>query len=288
MSPSLQERYLAAAARISALAVGDPAMRPGSDTYRVPQDLSQNQHVEGLPLGTVGGLRVRHMFPLDGEYDFQTKLYRTNLDIVRGLEYPSEFEVAIDGRAGAPRHDRRHRGSGGAVREAHRHRRRGRSADAGAGEGAGRAARGDRGVRRSHRGEGHGAAAAVPAQLRRQLRVGWPAAHSDAGGHRTVRPDGPRRHAEPARDLHLPAHGPRRPSAPARRRFSAGWRGAPIGSRSPPRSWRRSSSSTTPRAPAARSRPASSVACSASWPARASCSASSAIRPARLQAASTR
>jgi mono/diheme cytochrome c family protein len=98
VSPSLQERYLAAAGRISALAVGDPEMRPGSDTYRVPQDLSQNQHIEGLPLGTIGGLKVRHTFPLDGEYDFQTKLYRTNLNIPRGLQYPSEFEVAIDGK----------------------------------------------------------------------------------------------------------------------------------------------------------------------------------------------
>ncbi|HEY1304439.1 MAG TPA: DUF1592 domain-containing protein [Vicinamibacterales bacterium] len=98
VSPSLQERYLTAAGRISKLAVGDPTMRPGSDTYRVPQDLSQNQHIDGLPLGTVGGLRVRHTFPLDATYEFQTKLYRTNLNIVRGLEYPTEFEIAIDGR----------------------------------------------------------------------------------------------------------------------------------------------------------------------------------------------
>jgi hypothetical protein len=98
VSPSLQERYLSAAGRISALAVGDPGIRPGSDTYRVPQDLSQNQHVEGLPLGTVGGLRVAHTFPLDAEYQFDTKLYRTNLNIVRGLQYPSDFEIAIDGR----------------------------------------------------------------------------------------------------------------------------------------------------------------------------------------------
>jgi mono/diheme cytochrome c family protein len=98
VSPSLQERYLAAAGRISRLAVGDPTMRPGSDTYRVPQDLSQNQHIEGLPLGTVGGLRIRHTFPLDATYEFQTKLYRTNLNIVRGLQYPTEFEITIDGR----------------------------------------------------------------------------------------------------------------------------------------------------------------------------------------------
>jgi len=98
VSPSLQERYLAAAARISKLAVGDPAMRPGSDTYRVPQDLSQNQHIEGLPLGTVGGLQVRYTFPLNAEYEFRTQLYRTNLNIVRGLQYPHEFEISVDGR----------------------------------------------------------------------------------------------------------------------------------------------------------------------------------------------
>jgi uncharacterized protein DUF1592/uncharacterized protein DUF1588/uncharacterized protein DUF1587/uncharacterized protein DUF1585/uncharacterized protein DUF1595/cytochrome c len=98
VSPSLQERYLTAAGRISRLAVGDLSMRPGSDTYRVPQDLSQNQHIEGLPLGTVGGLQVTHNFPLDAEYEFRTQLFRTNLNIVRGLQYPSEFEISIDGR----------------------------------------------------------------------------------------------------------------------------------------------------------------------------------------------
>jgi mono/diheme cytochrome c family protein len=98
VSPSLQERYLAAASRISALAVGDIAIRPSGETYRVRQDLSQDQHIEGLPLGTIGGLRVQHFFPVDGAYDFQTRLYRTNLNIVRGLEYPNEFEIAIDGR----------------------------------------------------------------------------------------------------------------------------------------------------------------------------------------------
>jgi cytochrome c5 len=98
VSPSLQERYLSAALRISALAVGDPDLRAGSDTYQVRQDLSQNQHIEGLPLGTVGGIRVRHGFPLDGDYVIQTKLYRTNLNIVRGLEHAHEFEISVDGR----------------------------------------------------------------------------------------------------------------------------------------------------------------------------------------------
>jgi cytochrome c553 len=98
VSPSLQERYLSAAAKISAIAVGDPDITAGSDTFRIRQDLSQDQHVEGLPLGTIGGTSVRYTFPLDGDYVFQVKLYRTNLNIMRGLEYAHEVEFAVDGR----------------------------------------------------------------------------------------------------------------------------------------------------------------------------------------------
>ena len=98
VSPSLQERYLSAAATISALAVGDPHVSPGATTYRIRQDLSQNQHVEGLPLGTTGGILVRHNFPLDGEYIVQAKLYRTNLNIMRGLEFPALVEFTVNGQ----------------------------------------------------------------------------------------------------------------------------------------------------------------------------------------------
>jgi hypothetical protein len=96
-SPALLERYLNAAGRISALAVGDPAQGPGSETYRVRQDLSQDRHIEGQPLGTVGGTLVRHTFPIDGEYLFQVKLFRTNTDVARGLQYPHELEITLDG-----------------------------------------------------------------------------------------------------------------------------------------------------------------------------------------------
>ncbi len=97
VSPSLQERYLSAAATISALAVGDTRVNAGTTTYRIRQDLSQNEHIEGLPLGTTGGILVRHNFPLDGEYVFQAKLYRTNLNIVRGLEFPTQVEFTVNG-----------------------------------------------------------------------------------------------------------------------------------------------------------------------------------------------
>ncbi|HSP68344.1 MAG TPA: DUF1592 domain-containing protein [Bryobacteraceae bacterium] len=98
LSPSLQERYLSAAASISALAVGDPHVKPAAATYRLRQDLSQNQHIEGLPLGTIGGIRVHYNFPLDGEYEFQAKLYRTNLNIMRGLEFAHQVEFTAGGQ----------------------------------------------------------------------------------------------------------------------------------------------------------------------------------------------
>ncbi|MBZ5577850.1 MAG: DUF1592 domain-containing protein [Acidobacteriia bacterium] len=98
LSPALQEHYLSAAVKIGALAVGDPHVTAGSDTYRIPQDLSQDQHIEGLPLGTIGGTQVRQNFPLDGEYVLQAKLYRTNLNIMRGLESGHQVEFTIDGR----------------------------------------------------------------------------------------------------------------------------------------------------------------------------------------------
>jgi Protein of unknown function (DUF1592)/Protein of unknown function (DUF1588)/Protein of unknown function (DUF1587)/Protein of unknown function (DUF1585)/Protein of unknown function (DUF1595)/Cytochrome C oxidase, cbb3-type, subunit III len=97
VSPVLLEAYLSAATEISALALGDPESGLNVETYRVPPDLSQNQHIEGLPIGTVGGLLVRHVVPLDGEYLIKVKLNRTNLGGTRGLEEPHQLEITVDG-----------------------------------------------------------------------------------------------------------------------------------------------------------------------------------------------
>ena len=97
VSPALQERYLAAAEKIGELAFGDPEMGMTSETYHVRGDVSQNQHLDGMPLGTLGGTRLNHFFPRDGEYVFQTRLFRTNFDNMRGIEYPYEFELTVDG-----------------------------------------------------------------------------------------------------------------------------------------------------------------------------------------------
>ena len=97
VSPALLERYLDAADRVSALAVGDPATATGAETYTVRGDQSQDRHREGLPFGTVGGLGVTHNFPLDAEYRVNLALVRTNLEAIRGLEHEHQVEIAVDG-----------------------------------------------------------------------------------------------------------------------------------------------------------------------------------------------
>src|SRR5262245_1673094 len=97
VSQVLLERYLSAAGRISALAVGDLEVVPGSQTYTARQDLSQDKHLEGMPLGTVGGIFATHTFPVDGDYVLQATLYRTNVDQTRGLESEHQLEMAVDG-----------------------------------------------------------------------------------------------------------------------------------------------------------------------------------------------
>ena len=97
VSPVLLESYLTAAERISALALGDPSTPPAGELFRVRQDESQDRHVPGLPLGTVGGLLIERTLPLDGEYQFQVRLFRTNLGTMRGLEYPHQLEISVDG-----------------------------------------------------------------------------------------------------------------------------------------------------------------------------------------------
>ncbi|HEY7388028.1 MAG TPA: DUF1592 domain-containing protein [Bryobacteraceae bacterium] len=97
VSPSLMERYLSASWNISRLAIGDQRIVPATATYRARPDLSQDQHIEGLPLGTRGGMLVRHNFPLDGEYIIKVRLWRNTFDLMRGMEDPHQIEISLDG-----------------------------------------------------------------------------------------------------------------------------------------------------------------------------------------------
>jgi cytochrome c5 len=91
ISPTLLEAYTTAATRVARMAVGF-WKTPTEATYLAPGDTSQNHHIEGLPLGTRGGMLVHHEFPADGEYKFAIQ----NFGI--GSFIPGEqLEITIDG-----------------------------------------------------------------------------------------------------------------------------------------------------------------------------------------------
>jgi mono/diheme cytochrome c family protein len=70
VSPSLIQGYVSAAMKISRLAVGDKTLAPSQTTFAPPSGLAQDRHIDGLPLGTRGGVVFHHTFPLDAEYEF--------------------------------------------------------------------------------------------------------------------------------------------------------------------------------------------------------------------------
>jgi hypothetical protein len=99
VSPSLLERYVAAAAKISRLAVGERDAAPAQVTYTVKGDLSQNRTLEGQPLGTRGGTSLTHNFPVDGEYVFRLALLKLSFGQVFGEGAEGEeLEVTLNGQ----------------------------------------------------------------------------------------------------------------------------------------------------------------------------------------------
>ena len=90
VSPATLERYLAAARRISRLAVGDASMPPIVDRYPLDRDLIQDDHLEGLPLGTRGGTLIRGHLPADGEYVL-------TVEFAQAAREEHQVEVSVDG-----------------------------------------------------------------------------------------------------------------------------------------------------------------------------------------------
>jgi hypothetical protein len=96
LSPTLLDRYITAAQRISRIAVGSSGRSPGGETIRIRPDLTQEEHVEGLPIGTRGGALIPYTFPQDGEYEIQLRLARDRNEHVEGLHAPHVIEVLLD------------------------------------------------------------------------------------------------------------------------------------------------------------------------------------------------
>jgi len=99
ISPALFERYIAAAKRISRLAIGDVNAAPVVETYQTPKLVTQDDRAgEDLPFGSRGGLAVRHWFPVDGEYVIKVRLKRQLYDYIIGIGRPHTLEVRLDDR----------------------------------------------------------------------------------------------------------------------------------------------------------------------------------------------
>jgi hypothetical protein len=96
LSPTLLERYLTAAQKISHLAVGGADRAPGGETIRIKPDITQEDRMEGLPFGTRGGALIPYYFLRDGEYEIQVRLTRDRNDEVEGLKEPHEMLLLLD------------------------------------------------------------------------------------------------------------------------------------------------------------------------------------------------
>jgi hypothetical protein len=184
-SPALIERYIGAASKISRLAIGDTTMGPVSVTYKVRGDLSQDRHIEGLPIGTRGGIQIRHTFPVDGEYVFRFSLLEVNFGPrYGGAAKDEQIEMSVNGERVLLRdlpHTNyyyigggRGRGGGGAARGGAGGRGDAPAAPAAAPQAAadGRGGAGARGAGARGAGRGRGAAAPDPLEIRLPVKAG--------------------------------------------------------------------------------------------------------------------
>ena len=99
-SPLLLEGYVTAAQRVAAMAVGDPKVKPGTVEHSIGYEFSQSGYIEGLPLGTIGGTVIHHVFPADAEYKLSGRLVRGVQEGYAGVEgndQPYTFVITIDG-----------------------------------------------------------------------------------------------------------------------------------------------------------------------------------------------
>jgi mono/diheme cytochrome c family protein len=99
LSPALAERYLAAAAKISQMALGHVRGAPSPETIFVPTDRNQGSRFsEDLPWGSRGGLAFRYEFPVDGKYQFQLRLKESGADggIMGLTAEPHQLDVSLD------------------------------------------------------------------------------------------------------------------------------------------------------------------------------------------------
>ncbi len=96
LSPTLLDRYITAAKKVSRLAIGSPSSSPQGKVFRIPAELTQEKRIDGLPLGTRGGILIDYTFPQDGEYEIKVRLARDRNEHVEGLFGTYEMDMLLD------------------------------------------------------------------------------------------------------------------------------------------------------------------------------------------------
>ncbi|HMB72770.1 MAG TPA: DUF1592 domain-containing protein, partial [Gammaproteobacteria bacterium] len=91
VSPAIMERYIGAARKIARLAVGDMRTPEMVNIHMLSEQRPQDARVDGLPLGTRGGLAVDTYLPLDAQYV-------VHVETARAAREPHDVELTVDGR----------------------------------------------------------------------------------------------------------------------------------------------------------------------------------------------
>jgi Protein of unknown function (DUF1592)/Protein of unknown function (DUF1588)/Protein of unknown function (DUF1585)/Protein of unknown function (DUF1587)/Protein of unknown function (DUF1595)/Planctomycete cytochrome C len=93
------ERYLSAARQVTRLATGLPPTSPRLQIFDVPLHVVQDDRLDDdLPFGSRGGIAVRYLFPVDGEYLIKVRLRRQYQDYLMGMGWPQQLDVRLDGK----------------------------------------------------------------------------------------------------------------------------------------------------------------------------------------------
>jgi hypothetical protein len=92
------ERYLSVARQVTRIATGLAPAVPGNETFEIPLFVNQDdRQSEDLPLGSRGGIAIRHNFPVSGEYLIKVRLQRQYQDYLKGMGWPQQLDVRLDG-----------------------------------------------------------------------------------------------------------------------------------------------------------------------------------------------
>ena len=96
VSPTFVDQYIGAARNVSRQAIGRVSQKPSTREVRA-NGTDQSEHIDGLPLGTRGGLIIDHYFPADGEYEFNIRdFFFGGAGYITKVDQPHKVIMTVD------------------------------------------------------------------------------------------------------------------------------------------------------------------------------------------------